>query len=270
MSYQEELARLQEAKASMRQSIINKGVDVPENAKIETYPSYIAQILTGPPAPTGDGTLTDLKIALNYGNAATLYPVGTDIPDTYNSKEIKWRIVSYQDVKLPSGVTKPGVILYWVTTIMTSSKWASAADYQSDKLYGSSVIAKYLQDVYPELSEELRSVISESTIESTNMADLSNTESTNAKLFLPSSEELAGITGGSEEPWQYFKERIKPPTNESSLPRRINFPYWTRTYTAINNNILAGVSKVSMNGAIGTQSATDSAGVVPACAIVAD
>lgn len=47
MSYQTELQRIVGAKESMRQSIINKGVDVPEDAKLADYPSYIAQIQTG-------------------------------------------------------------------------------------------------------------------------------------------------------------------------------------------------------------------------------
>lgn len=47
MSYQTELDRLVAAKESMRQSIINKGVNVPEDAKIEDYPEYILQIQGG-------------------------------------------------------------------------------------------------------------------------------------------------------------------------------------------------------------------------------
>ena len=59
MSYQTELQRLMEAKASMRQSIINKGVEVPEDVMIEDLPEYIAQITTKPADPTlpaDDGT----------------------------------------------------------------------------------------------------------------------------------------------------------------------------------------------------------------------
>lgn len=70
MGYQEELTRLQEAKASMRQSIINKGVEVPEEAKIEDYPDYIAQIQSAP-------KLTD------WGKLYTTeYPDGKELTET--------------------------------------------------------------------------------------------------------------------------------------------------------------------------------------------
>ena len=45
MGMQTQIQRLRDAKEAMRLSIIAKGVDVPISAKIDTYPSYIAQIV---------------------------------------------------------------------------------------------------------------------------------------------------------------------------------------------------------------------------------
>lgn len=47
MTIASEITRLQWAKASIEASIENKGITVPDNAKIDTYSSYIDQIPTG-------------------------------------------------------------------------------------------------------------------------------------------------------------------------------------------------------------------------------
>ena len=58
MSIESELARIQQAKSDIIQSIINKGVDVPEGVKVEDLTELIAQIEVGPgPSPSYDYVL---------------------------------------------------------------------------------------------------------------------------------------------------------------------------------------------------------------------
>lgn len=81
MSYQDELQRLVEAKASMRQSIIDKGVDVPDDAKIEEYAGYILQIEGGGQMPSDDGT--------EWGTVySTTYPDGLVLADEASFKAL--------------------------------------------------------------------------------------------------------------------------------------------------------------------------------------
>lgn len=62
--------------------------------------------------PNAEGpTLTGLKKALNDGDAGTLYPIGTEIPDTYNNHANPLIVAQYQDILLPDSTTKPGVYL---------------------------------------------------------------------------------------------------------------------------------------------------------------
>lgn len=85
MSYQDELQRLVEAKASMRQSIINKGVDVPQNAKIEDFAEYIKQIKASEAEDDGTewGTLytTDYPDGLVLEDEASYQALATSRTD---------------------------------------------------------------------------------------------------------------------------------------------------------------------------------------------
>ena len=47
MSVSDELTRIQGAKASLKTSITNKGVEVPDTALIDAYPALVDQIQTG-------------------------------------------------------------------------------------------------------------------------------------------------------------------------------------------------------------------------------
>lgn len=47
MSVSDELTRIQGAKASLKTSITNKGVEVPDTALIDAYPALVDQIETG-------------------------------------------------------------------------------------------------------------------------------------------------------------------------------------------------------------------------------
>lgn len=111
MSYQEELQRLVGAKESMRQSIVAKGVDVPETAKIETYPEYIAQITGGgsvPDAPDLSQVLTkqdldDIQAIVKAGKASEKLSLGDKLlvgfgagsPQPYT---MPFEIVGFDDV----------------------------------------------------------------------------------------------------------------------------------------------------------------------------
>ena len=66
MTIASEITRLQWAKATARTSIINKGVDVPVNASVEDYHTYIDQIKTSSGIWTFTGTMA-LRYTSAYG-----------------------------------------------------------------------------------------------------------------------------------------------------------------------------------------------------------
>lgn len=71
MSIASEIERLNNAKSSIKQSIINKGVNVPDVEKLDTYSTYIDQISGTCPPPTIDtgGMFTGNTVAIVWKDA---------------------------------------------------------------------------------------------------------------------------------------------------------------------------------------------------------
>lgn len=72
MSVTQEINRLSYSKNEIRQSIINKGINIPEEEKIDTYSTYIDKIVT-------------LQESLG-----TIYPVGIIVPFYDNEDRSSW------------------------------------------------------------------------------------------------------------------------------------------------------------------------------------
>lgn len=106
MSIQEQLSRIQEAKTAIRQTIISKGVEVPESAKINEYSDYIAQIATGGTLPdTPDLTkqltvwdLADIKAIVAAGVAEQRFELGQTLLVKYDIYTMPFEIVGFNDV----------------------------------------------------------------------------------------------------------------------------------------------------------------------------
>jgi len=69
MSIANEITRLQNAKADIKDSIEAKGVTVPSNASIDTYNEYIDQIPSG--GAGGPDFTTELKVSNQYASSTT-------------------------------------------------------------------------------------------------------------------------------------------------------------------------------------------------------
>ena len=82
MSIASELQRIIEAKTAIIQSIINKGVDVPEEAKIEDFADLIGQI---GPEPTPPEPSYHYTLLLNWADENTPSPDSraADVDITY-------------------------------------------------------------------------------------------------------------------------------------------------------------------------------------------
>lgn len=259
MGYQEELTRIQEAKASMRQSIINKGVDVPEDAKIEMYPDYIAQIVGGgggydPNNPTLEG----LKAAIDAGDYAA-FPVGTEIPDTYDGNSNPLIVAQYLDSTNNSAYGgAEGVILVRKYVEPTSQQFGSSVDYAT------SVVRTFLDTTYlNSCSDELKSVISELRI--TTYRTLIN-----SKWFLMSGVEMGGAySHGEGFFWDYWKQKtgLSSPNANANVGRVLTDRVGTSHSVWSRSKYMFNVYYVQTSGSFGSDNYTKLFGVLPACFI---
>ena len=109
---QENITRIQGAKSSLKTSIENKGVTIPDDALIDTYYTYVDQIQTGSSSGGSsdyDSTMEDKHFTINndngwprYMSSATISDGVTSIPDNafLNSGLI--------EIEIPNSVTSLG------------------------------------------------------------------------------------------------------------------------------------------------------------------
>lgn len=88
MTIASEITRLQWAKASARTSIINKWVDVPSSAKVDTYHTYIDQISTWVPQEDYDALMWVVDGITLANHLVTSYNV---------EPRVYWNVSFYQD-----------------------------------------------------------------------------------------------------------------------------------------------------------------------------
>lgn len=103
MSIATEISRLQTAKADIKTAIINKGVQVPNNALIDTYDTYIAQIQTG-----GGGQDTQLRDLIERDITSLTIPSGTTSVGDYALQNL----TSLTSVSIPSSVATIGTMSF--------------------------------------------------------------------------------------------------------------------------------------------------------------
>ena len=119
MSISTQIQRIQQAKTNIKAAISDKGVTVPDNATIDTYPTYVSQISSG--SGSGDGNFIDMierditsviipdgttKIGDNaFRSCASLVEV--IIPDSVKSIGLCafYECFSLVEVIIPDGVT---------------------------------------------------------------------------------------------------------------------------------------------------------------------
>lgn len=139
MTIASEIERLQEAKATARTSIINKGVNVPTSASVEDYHTYIDQIKTSSGIWTFTGSMALRYIAWwgennawsNWWCASIIYKDYMFIATLYNSSGSRSDVLyalfmavspwsqdwSYvYNSNITSGSNRYYFVDYWITT----------------------------------------------------------------------------------------------------------------------------------------------------------
>ena len=109
---QENITRIQGAKSSLKTSIQNKGVTIPDDALIDTYYSYVDQIQTGSSSGGSsdyDSTMEDKHFTINNDNgwpslytSVTLYDRVASLPNSALSNS---QII---EIEIPDSVTSLG------------------------------------------------------------------------------------------------------------------------------------------------------------------
>lgn len=271
MSCQTELERLVAAKGSMRQSIIAKGVDVPESAKMASYPEYISQIEASSGPDPDNPTLESLKLALATDDPAAIYPVGTEIPDTYAGNNNPLIVVQYLDSSNNSPYRgAEGVILARKFVEPTSQQFGASGNYPS------STVKSLLDGAYfNNCSDAVRSTISQISVPYYNG---SATVSVASKFFLMSAYEVCNqgantVINREGTMWDFWKKKTglssadamnsaqggRVMKDRSGAPCKV----WLRS-RGVNSG---AECFVQTSGAVSTVTPTSSYGVLPACFI---
>lgn len=260
MSVQDELQRLVEAKASMRQSIINKGVEVPEDVMIEDLPEYVAQIETGGDYDPENPTLEGLKNALDAGDYGAFAP-NTLIPDKVGDTDINWVIGHYGTATMSDGTSMDGVYLFKDKALSTNMAFGSSPYFDE------SPINTWLNNTYlSTCSETLKNLVGEISV------PVYTSRTANAKLWLMSVAEIMAeeptVNNGGGVAWDAWKIRtgLSSPSATGNTGRKIENEadtlvyWWTRSYQNWNTAFYVQNNGVVSNGnALSTKY-----GVVPA------
>lgn len=225
--------------------------------------TLVAEFECTPPPSADDPKLSDLKAVLASEDPASVYPIGTEIPDTYNGNDNPLIVAQYLDSSNNSKYGgAEGVILIRKFVEPTSRQFGSTSDYDS------STIKSFLESTYlNNSSEDIKSLISDIDIpyywRSTSLRNIKS------KWFIMSVTEVMG--GGSLEgiAWRYWENRTgltSPSTNSND--GRIVYnrsgvaqPIWLRTY----QNATTDTYQINTAGTINYTSPTSSRGVLPAC-----
>lgn len=287
MTIASDLTRIKDAKAAIRQAIIDKGVEVPETELMDTYHEYIDQISGKPAGPTGDGTLADLKLALSTDNPAEYYPIGTEIPDACDGVSNPWIVAHYTDITMPDETAKPGVYLCRKFAQPLAQPWANSGI----STYNSSTANTYLNSTYLTLcSEATLSAVNEVRIGSTTRTSSfsSTVNYINSKFFLMSATEVCGKVGvykADGEPWELWKNRtgitpsgITPDSSTGNIAANsgrvilsangLTQSWYLRTYDGVTGHPFMVLTDGSVNFNSGVNTANYA--YLVACAVVAD
>lgn len=260
MTIASNLQRIINAKAAIKAAIIEKGVEVPDDEKVDEYYSYIDQINTGPGYDPDNPTLEGLKAALDAGDYDA-FPVGTEIPDTYNGHDSPLIVAQYLDSSNNESYGYiDGAFLVRKYVEPTSKVFASTGS--SD--YPTSTIKNFLDtEYYNNCSEELKGLITQ--------FDLPYQYTTvPSKWFLMSDVEVNAATW-NHPAFAYWKQmtNLATPSVNANAGRKVEsvgtgqvVSWWLRSASGTNK-----VYNVSTNGSVAAINASSTSGVLPACFI---
>lgn len=226
--------------------------------------------------PCSSKTFANLKTALKNGTAKECFPVGTEIPDTWNGNSNAMVVAHYLDSTNNSAYSgAEGVILIRKYVEPTE------VDYDtSTAIYSDASIRSYLNTTYLSgCTNDLKNVMSSITICSIVPGPYGSAPAyTTGKLFLMSTEEMGGIPNATYGKYfEIWEERGLTSLGGSASPARIltdrdgNIAKaWTRTsqYSRTFGYTVASVSKTG--GLVASLLSEGPFGVLPACFISKD
>lgn len=259
------------------------GATLPEDKNLENLASAFESVPVSGGYDPENPTLEGIKAAMQAGDY-TAFPVGTEIPDTYNNMNIPLIVVAYQNVTTSDGQTKMGCYLQRKFVTDKGQKWNPAESYNYD--YSTSAINTFLNGTYLDrCSDELKNIITEVQVPTVISSGLTNI---NAKFFLPSIEQMYGDANGSGATiagkeglyLPYWKEKmgLSTPSNSANDGRKVKLnnengeacAYWlrTRSHTDTGKNLVA---YIMVNGSINyAYVGANSQGILPLCVIIGE
>lgn len=264
-----ELGQILDTKRRLREVIAQYNDIITEQTPFRQYAQLIREIVTAP-------TLAGLKKALNRGNAAEKYPIGTEIEDTWNGQSNPLTVAHYTNITLANGTVKPGAYLVRKYVEPVSQQY-STTQY---RYYTNSAVKAYLEGEYlQKCSAETKGLISQIKIiwmEPNYLGGFDRKEMA-ARFFLMSGIEIGGTKNTGEGVfWSYWKQKlgISTPSDQYTNKRIVRSRDGVARRISLRTNYPSGgmdwTSYVGTVGEVSNGSLNDEYGVLPACAIVAD
>lgn len=275
MTIASNLERIIAAKADIKAAIGEKGVEVPDAALISDYHTYIDQINSAPAIDPDNPTLAALKLALATNDPSSYYPIGTEIPDTWDGNDNPLIVAQYTSIRLSDGSQKPGAYLVRKFASETAMAWGTAGYSASNSLIA------YLAGTYlNRCSQEVKDNIAEIDVWYANrFSGADSGQYVSSKFFCMSCTEVlinpAVSTQVEGEPWDYWKQKTGlSSASDSHNTGRIaktasgsSAQYWLRTNFNSSYQYV-----VNAQGGMGYTAPSVNIGInlLPACAVVAD
>lgn len=220
-------------------------------------------------------SLSDFKSMLDAGLGEIYYPVGTEIPDTWNGNSNPLIVTQYFTTANSKYGGAIGTILIRKYVEPVSQQYSSNNSY--GYIYTSSDILSYLSgDYYNKCSSVLKTLISPIKFQVSSGGGSPNLIPNAQYFFLMSACEMGnqGYWGSQSYEgvmWDYWikKTGFSQPNANSSTARIATDrngtaqPYWIRTSATSD----LGAGYVRANSGITWQKPTNTAGVRPACFI---
>lgn len=151
MTIASNLQRIIDAKAAIKAAIIEKGVEVPDTEKLDTYYTYIDQIGAGPgifepdlSQPLDQAQLDNLQNIVSAGKASEYLSLGDELLVSYGDYIMPFEVVGFEDVEVEGGETVPAINLLAKYTSEVDSQWGANGSVK----YSASTLRSYMTTTY--------------------------------------------------------------------------------------------------------------------------
>lgn len=227
-----------------------------------------------PPIDPENPTFASVKAAIATGHPEDYYPIGTEIPDTYDGEDNPLIVAHYTDIPLNDEVKKPGAYLVRKYTMNPGMNFGDA----SHDLYSTSFVRSFLDTDYYDACSTLAKQYVSAII--CPWYDGSKITNISCKFFLMSGIEVGGTRNEGEGVfWDYWKNRtgLAAPSNNANAGRVLHdsngvvATSFTRSWRdRYSSSLPHRVDYIFEDGYIGVVGPDNEASILVACAIVAD